>query len=204
MTIVLSTVQTAHDLPATLRPVWKISKTWNHDLTANGSNPDSRLGQRMLWLAAFGLLGSLYLLFSTLDNGGGSTVSSTDASGSAMVVLEQDRNGHYQAEGLINGQPVTFLVDTGATDVALPASAARALGLDFGPKVQVMTAAGPATAWVTRLDEVSIGGIRRSNVRASITAGEFDGILLGMSFLKHYSLQQQDGRMVIREFGASE
>jgi aspartyl protease family protein len=163
-----------------------------------GGNPNSRLGQRMLWVAAIGLLGALYLLFSMLDSGS-STVSTVDSSGAAMVVLEQDRNGHYEAEGQINGQPVIFLVDTGATDVSLPESAARALGLDFGPRVTVMTAAGPAGAWVTRLDEVTVGGIRRKNVRATITDGEFNGILLGMSFLKHYSLQQHDGRLEIRE-----
>ena len=174
-------------------------------MTEYGSNPDSRLGQRMLWVAALGLLGGLYLLFSSLEDGtSGGTVSSVDSGGAAMVVLEQDRNGHYEAEGQINGQAVTFLVDTGATDVALPVSAARALGLDFGPKVKVMTAAGPADAWVTRLDEVAVGGIRRKNVRASITSGEFNGILLGMSFLKHYNLQQQDGKLVIREVVAGE
>ena len=169
-----------------------------------GSNPNSQLGRRMLWVAAIGLLGALYLLFSMLENGSSGTVSSVDPSGAAMVVLEQDRNGHYLAEGQINGRSVTFLVDTGATDVALPESTARALGLDFGPRVQVMTAAGPANAWVTRLDEVTVGGIRRKNVRATITDGEFNGILLGMSFLKYYDLQQQDGRLVIREAAAND
>ena len=164
-----------------------------------GSNPNSQLGRRMLWIAAIGLLGGLYLLFSMLENGGSGTVSSVGSNGAAMVVLEQDRNGHYEAEGQINGRSVTFLVDTGATDVALPESTARALGLDFGPRIQVMTAAGPANAWATRLDEVTVGGIRRKNVRATITDGEFNGILLGMSFLKHYNLQQQDGRLIIRE-----
>jgi aspartyl protease family protein len=167
-------------------------------MSDDGNNPNSQLGRRMLWIAALGLLGALYLLFSMLENDT-ETVSSVDSNGAVMVVLEQDRNGHYEAQGQINGQPVTFLVDTGATDVALPESMARALGLDFGPRVQVMTAAGPANAWVTRLDEVTVGGIRRQNVRATITGGEFNGILLGMSFLKHYSLQQQDGRLVIRE-----
>ncbi len=168
-------------------------------------NPNSRLGQRMLWLSALGLLGGLYLFFSMLENSGGpGTVSSVGPDGGAMVVIEQDRSGHYVAEGQINGHAVTFLVDTGATDVALPESTARAMGLDFGPKVTVMTAAGPAKAWVTRLDEVAVGGIRRANVRASITSGEFDGILLGMSFLRHYSLQQQDGKLVITEFGTGQ
>lgn len=162
------------------------------------NHADSRLGRRMLWVAAIGLLGSFYLLFSMLEKGG-STISSVDSNGVAMVVLEQDRSGHYVAEGQINGRPFKFLVDTGATDVALPESTARALGLDFGPRVQVMTAAGPASAWVTRLDVVSVGGIRRENVRATITDGEFNGILLGMSFLRHFSLQQSDGRLIIRE-----
>jgi aspartyl protease family protein len=163
-----------------------------------GGNPDARLGSRMLWIAAIGLLGGLYLFFSMFEKGG-ATHSGYDSQGAAMVVLEQDRNGHYEAQGTINGRPVTFLVDTGATDVSLPESAARALGLDFGPRVTVMTAAGPANAWVTRLDEVTVGGIHRENVRATITDGNFNGILLGMSFLKHYKLQQQDGRLVIGE-----
>jgi len=164
----------------------------------NDSNPESRMGRRMIWLAALGLLGGLYVLFSVIGQKSG-TVISVDAGGAAMIVLEQDRNGHYQVEGLINNQPVNFLVDTGATDVAVPESMARALGLDFGPRVQVMTAAGPSKAWMTRLNMVSIGGISRRNVRATITSGEFSGVLLGMSFLRHYSLQQQDGKLVIRE-----
>jgi len=169
-----------------------------------GRDPESRLGQRMLWFAALGLLGGLYLLFSTFENdSGGGMVSSVDSGGFAMVVLEQDRSGHYQAQGQINGQPVNFLIDTGATDVALPESIARALGLDFGPRVQVMTAAGPSIAWMTRLDNVTLGGISRNNVRASITSGEFNGILLGMSFLRHYSLQQQDGKLIISETAKS-
>jgi len=163
-----------------------------------GSNPDSQLGKRMLWVAALGLLGGLYLLFSSLEKKA-VTTTSIGSNGAVMVVLEQDRNGHYEAKGQINGQAVTFLVDTGATDVALPESTARALGLEFGPQVRVMTAAGPARAWVTRLNQVSVGGLERKNVRASITDGEFNGILLGMSFLKHYDLQQADGRLIISD-----
>ena len=202
-------VRMEHASPVILPLAWKISKAWICNgywlMTDNVSDPDSRLGRRMLWVAALGLLGGFYLLFSVLENDNGSgTVSTTDSFGARMVVLEQDRSGHYEADGTINGQAVTFLVDTGATDVALPESTARALGLDFGPRVQVMTAAGPAKAWVTRLDEVTVGGISRKNVRASISSGEFNGILLGMSFLKHYNLQQQDGKLVIREVGAGE
>jgi len=169
----------------------------------HGATPENRIGRRMIWAASLGLLGGLYLLFSMLEQDGG-TVISVDAGGAAMIVLEQDRNGHYQVEGYINNQAVNFLVDTGATDVAIPESMARAMGLEFGPKVQVMTAAGPSKAWMTRLNEVSIGGISRRDVRATITSGEFNGVLLGMSFLKHYNLRQQDGKLVISEGLAAE
>jgi predicted aspartyl protease len=54
------------------------------------------------------------------------------------------------------------------------------------------------------LNEVSIGGIRRRDVRATITSGEFGGVLLGMSFLRHYSLRQQDGKLIISEGIADE
>lgn len=167
-------------------------------MNGHGDNPESRIGRRMIWLAALGFLGGLYALFSAIDQNGG-TVISVDAGGAAMIVLEQDRNGHYQVQGQINRQSVNFLVDTGATDVAVPESMARALGLEFGPRIQVMTAAGPSQAWMTRLNEVSIGGIRRRDVRATITSGEFKEVLLGMSFLRYYSLRQQDGKLVISE-----
>jgi len=161
-------------------------------------NPESRIGQRMLWFAALGLLGGLYLLFSMLEQNGGAVVS-IDAGGAAMIVLDQDRNGHYVVEGTINYQTVNFLVDTGATDVAIPESLARKLDLDFGPQIQVSTAAGPSKAWLTRLNEVSIGGIRRRDVRATITSGEFNEVLLGMTFLRHYNMRQQNGKLVISE-----
>lgn len=167
-------------------------------MSGYGENPESKIGRRMIWLAALGVLGGLFTLFSMLEQKGGAIIS-IDAGGAAMIVLEQDRNGHYVVDGLINRQAVSFLIDTGATDVAIPESTARALGLDFGPRVQVMTAAGPAKAWMTRLNEVSIGGIRRRDVRATITSGEFNEVLLGMSFLRYYDLRQQDGKLVISE-----
>ena len=75
---------------------------------------------------------------------------------------------------------------------------ARSMGLDFGPRTTVMTAAGPAPAWKTRLDWVSAGGLRRENVRATITPGLGNEVLLGMSFLKHFEMRQQGERLLIQ------
>ena len=171
-------------------------------MTGPGPSADARLGRGMIFLAALGALAGLTVLFGMFTpKPGGAMRSGVDASGRAQVVLEQGRGGHYVAEGRINGQTVVFLVDTGATDVAVSEDVARRLGLDFGPRVTVMTAAGPAPAWITRLDAVEIGGLRADNVRASITPGLGEQALLGMSFLKRFALRQEDGTLVIATAG---
>ena len=158
---------------------------------------ESTLGQGMLWLAAIGLLLGFTWLFQGLIPGTGKMLSGEDEQGRAMIILQQDRSGHYLADGLVNERPVRFLVDTGATDVALSESAARALGIEFGPRIRVQTAAGPVGAWLARLDSVAVGGLRLENVRATITPGLGEQALLGMSFLKNFTIRQQDGRLVI-------
>jgi len=164
---------------------------------------DARAGRWMLWVAAFGLLGGLTFLFSLVAFDSGGMTAGTDSYGRATVILEPGQGGHYFVEGTINGSPVEFLVDTGATDIAISNTVAQRIGLDFGPKVTVMTAAGPAPAWMTRLDSVSIGGLHHDNVRASITPGLGEQALLGMSFLKHFSIRQEGGNLVIASAGSA-
>ncbi len=155
----------------------------------------------MLWLAAIGLLAGLTVLFQVAQPGRGGVVKSVNEAGRSLVVLERHRSGHYLAEGEINGQSVIFLVDTGATDVALSEHMATELGLDFGPQVTVMTAAGPVRGWKTRLASVSIGSISLNNVGATITRGPLNEVLLGMSFLKHFTLHQQGKQLIIASGG---
>jgi aspartyl protease family protein len=168
--------------------------------TPDGSspvNPGARTGKRLAWLAALGMLVGLTAFYQALAPGGGGRVESIqDASGS-RVVLERDRSGHFLAQGTINGQPIRFLVDTGATDVAVSERTARALGLEFGPKTAVMTAAGLSPAWITRIDRVSVGAITLDNVRATITPGLGSQALLGMSFLKHFEMRADGESLVI-------
>jgi aspartyl protease family protein len=142
------------------------------------------------------LLVMLTLIFQSLIPSGG-IVETGARDGHSMVVLQQGASGHYVSKGKINGQPVTFLVDTGATDVAIPNRLARALDLEFGAATVVMTANGPVKAWMTRLDSVSIGAVSRSNVRATITSGPLNEVLLGMSFLKYFNLSQQGDKLII-------
>src|SRR5690625_4059640 len=75
------------------------------------------------------------------------------------VVLKRNRFGHYVVTGHINGQAVEFILDTGASDIAIPASIANDLGLKRGLPVVYRTANGTITAYTTRLSQVALGPI---------------------------------------------
>ncbi len=120
-------------------------------------------------------------------------------SGSGEVVLARNRAGHYVAPGRINGQPVTFLLDTGATRVSVPETLASQLGLRRGAEQKTMTANGVISVYATRLDRVQLGGIEQRNVPASINPFMADDtVLLGMSFMQHLELVQRDGQLTLR------
>lgn len=120
-------------------------------------------------------------------------------SGSGEVVLERNRAGHYVAPGLINGQPVTFLLDTGATRVSVPETLAPRLGLRRGAEQKTLTANGVISVYATELERVQLGGIELRGVPASINPFmPDDTVLLGMSFMQHLELVQRDGQLTLR------
>jgi len=155
----------------------------------------------LYWAAVVAILLGLTALYNaTLRNDGGMRLQQ-DGEGRVMVVLQRQRNGHFSATGEINGQPVGFLIDTGATDVAVSERLARELGLEFGPGVTVMTAAGPSSGWLTRLAKVQVGALVLRDVRATIASGLGEECLLGMSFLQHFSIVQDGDTLVIASRG---
>jgi len=164
-------------------------------------NAHSGTGHLFAWVAIIGLILGLTAFYHAVTQQDRGLVQSTDDGTHAMVVLQRERSGHYVAQGEINGQPVMFLVDTGATDVAVSEKTARQMGLVFGPRIRVMTAAGPSSAWVTRLDRVRLGSLELSNVRATIISGLNDEALLGMSFLKHFRIRQEGDQLLIESGG---
>lgn len=156
-----------------------------------------RAGRWLAWAAVIGIMIGLTAFYSALTRDRGGILHSGYGENGARVVLQSNRSGHYLAEGEINGRPVVFLVDTGATDVAVSERSARSLGLEFGPRTTVMTAAGSSPAWRTRIDRVSVGSLQLENVRATITPGLGNEVLLGMSFLRWFNLRQQGDELVI-------
>lgn len=120
--------------------------------------------------------------------------------GKRSVQLEADRRGHYVVAGLVNGQHVTFLVDTGASGVSIPGEIAGKLNLKPGRQYPVNTANGTVMVLETSIDNLAIGEITLENVQASINSS-MDGEvgLLGMTFLRHFELVQKDDLLTIRE-----
>ena len=109
----------------------------------------------------------------------------------------------FSTIGSINGYPVRFLVDTGATMVAMNGSQARRLGLDFemeGELQWVTTASGLEKAYRITLDRVKVGDIELTNVDSAVLGGDFPTqVLLGMSFLGRLEMQRAGNLLELRK-----
>ena len=115
------------------------------------------------------------------------------------VVLKRSRGGHFVAGGTINGESVQFMVDTGATQIAIPKPLADRLKLSRGMPVQLMTAAGPSRGYATRLDSVRLATIEAKDVGAIIADGlQSDMVLLGMNFLRRLEITQKGDELILR------
>jgi aspartyl protease family protein len=173
-----------------------------YQFPSTGDMP-SRLGKAMLiaaWVVGLALLALFFQNYlAGLNNPNRSPELQADAAGAPSVVLRRNRSGNYVATGHINGQPVNFLLDTGATTVALPLPLARRLGLPLAPGLSSMTANGVVRTWSTRLDSVDIAGLAERNVRAVVMPNmPGDQALLGMSYLKRFELIQRGDTLTLR------
>jgi aspartyl protease family protein len=126
------------------------------------------------------------------------------SAGSRTVVIPRDRRGHFQVDARVDGQRMGFMVDTGASVIALTATDARRLGLhpsqrEFTAKVK--TANGTVRAAPTQLDQVQIDDVTVRNVAALIMPDEALGEnLLGLSFLsKLRRFEYSNGKLVLEQ-----
>lgn len=120
--------------------------------------------------------------------------------GAASVTLSADSKGHFLTVGQVNGRSVRFLVDTGASSVALPAAIAHNAGIDFrkGMPVAVQTANGRALAFRIVLDTVTVGDITLYQVEALVHEGAgMEVALLGMSFLNRVEMKRAGQSMLL-------
>jgi len=120
--------------------------------------------------------------------------------GRQSVTLSADARGHFVTMGSINGGRVRFLVDTGATFVALPAGEAKRLGINYlqGERGRMQTANGVAVIYRVRLDTVTIGDVAVNNVDAVVSEADAMGVtLLGMSFLNRMEMRRDGDSMTL-------
>jgi aspartyl protease family protein len=163
-------------------------------------NPHGRGGKIMLTIAWLLIIGGLYWFFNGWEEKqiNPNTARVLDQQ-QGELTLVRNRAGHYVAEGEINGRHVTFLLDTGATWVALPTGLARELGLKRGAAITLQTANGAAVGYQTRLDSVRLGPIEMRDVGALVADGmDADTVLLGMNFLKRLEFTQRGEQLILK------
>ena len=170
--------------------------TPQHDPT---HNPHRQLGRGMALIASLMMLGLLTVFFNgNLDDRNNPNRQLQVAPGTELV-LKRSSNGHYIFPGTINRQPVTFLLDTGATFVAIPAHLGERLGLEAGARQQTTTANGTIETRATRMGELAFGPFSLRDLPASLNPGmQDDFILLGMSVLRHLEFTQRGDTLVLR------
>jgi len=130
---------------------------------------------------------------ASVGAGGGSS-----AQGS-RIVLTAGSGGHFITEGAINGKPVQFLVDTGATAVAMGISEAKRLGIDYtqGRVARGNTANGEVTVYELKLASVRIGDVEVYDVDAAVLPAQMPHVLLGNSFLSRFQMTRFNDQMVL-------
>jgi aspartyl protease family protein len=150
----------------------------------------------LVWLL---LIGTIFGVIHFYTEGALNPNRVPEVTGSGEVVLKRDRAGHFSAGGAINGQPVRFLIDTGATQIAVSTQLAERLSLKRGLPIQLMTAAGPARGYMTRLQSVTLASFELRDAAAIIADGlDPNTVLLGMNFLRQLEIVQRGDQLILR------
>lgn len=135
--------------------------------------------------------------------GMGQSISTSYASGSKPTVkLVADSGGHFSTVGSINGRPIRFMVDTGATMVSFSTNTARQFGIDLSgaPQGAVSTAGGMVRAYKVTLDNVKVGPISMNLVEATVVDNLPDGFaLLGNSFLSRLQMSREGNVLTLTQ-----
>jgi len=159
----------------------------------------------LLYFAAFWavFLAAVAYLISGWDsqkNNPNQQLVSQTRGGSTEIELQANRQGHYLANGTINNQEVTFILDTGATTVSVSDSVAQKAGLTREQSGRARTAAGTVNVWSTTIEELRLGDITFNNVSGTINpAMDPDMVLLGMSVLGQLDFSQQSGVLTLSQ-----
>ncbi|MDO8902954.1 TIGR02281 family clan AA aspartic protease [Hydrogenophaga sp.] len=130
------------------------------------------------------------------------SVGNTPSSGGGQrIVLTADARGHFLPQGQINGRSVQFMVDTGATVIAIGEAEAQRLNLNFkeGRPVRISTANGTVNAYQIQLSSVRVGDVQVYDVAAVVAPQPMPYVLLGNSFLTRFQMQRNNDQMTLEK-----
>lgn len=121
------------------------------------------------------------------------------ASSGNRIVLTAGTGGHFVTRGSINGKSVNFMVDTGATAVAMSQAEAERIGLKYknGQQGVGNTANGQVLIYRTKLDSVRINDVEVFDVDAAVLVAPMDMVLLGNSFLTRFQMKRENSQMTL-------
>lgn len=152
------------------------------------------------WIILFALLAAWFNNWWEHQQHPNRDVMTTTTASSIELSLLPNRQHHYIVDGLIDGHAVTFMVDTGATDVVIPAPLAQQIGLKKGYRSIARTANGSVAVYSTTINSLQLDAIKLNNVPASINPGMQEPIvLLGMSALRRIEFAQRGDILILRQ-----
>jgi aspartyl protease family protein len=120
--------------------------------------------------------------------------------GENTVAIPIAADGHYYPRMIVNGQDITFMADTGASEIVLSQSDARDLGIDLTNLAYVgtaNTANGTVRTARVRLDSIVFGPFQDGDIAAYVTDGQMEGSLLGMSYLGRFDITIKSEEMIL-------
>ncbi len=161
---------------------------------SDDQNQYAKTGRSMFLIAWAILFGLLFLFFYYYEKSDSVVFKATNSE----FILSADSEGHYRIKGQINDYPVLFLVDTGATLVAIPQSLAEQLHISGRYPVTISTANGEVTGYLTRLKKLTFGEFILNDVKAVIIPNNDEVVLLGMNVLSQFNIEQQNKKLILK------
>jgi aspartyl protease family protein len=128
-------------------------------------------------------------------------LSLVQSEGGGQIIISKQRDGHFHLKLSINGKPIEFLVDTGASEIVLNQKDAQTLGFDVETLdywAYANTANGKVRLAPVRLGSIVLGDYKDNNVKATVNEGSMRTSLLGMSYLKKFSaIEIKQSQMIL-------
>jgi len=172
------------------------------NLQSDQNNPTKKVGaifNFVAWIVGILLLVKFFGMWESKQVNPNFEPKSVNKNQAIEVILTANKMGHFVTNGYINGQKVTFLLDTGASGIGISKELAYKLRLNNDYPVKLHTANGVIDGWSTNLESVQIGKITLKKVNANISANLGDEVLLGMSALKQLEFAHKNGKLLLRQ-----